>query len=306
MDQTYFLILLSGAALSAALLFIRLRRSRERALAAFLTPVFSALLGFALAKVFYCVLLSNTVWPRWGFRALLRVGKPSEFSFFGGCAGMCLGALAAGKACGIRSGKMLDLFAPSLALMIAVTRLAEYRLGMLGMGIYLENEFLCFFPIGISNEWEEWYLAVFAIEALFALICCGVVLFSGRKPLAPDGLIFRRTVFYLALPQILCESLRAECMKWGFVRVEQVLCAVIAVALCAYTCYPCKKLSFLKRYQPVLAMLVCILIMIGAEFALDKTDLTMPVCYGAMIMALLGMAWLENYSIRRSQKAAEG
>ena len=102
----------------------------------------------------------------------------------------------------------------------------------------------------------------------------------------------------LALPQIYCESLRARCMKWGFVRVEQLLCGLLVLALIAYACY---KLGSKKkrRYWPVLWGALCIGGMALVEFALDKSTLPNLLCYGVMWACLAGLAIFEITAVRK-------
>ena len=112
----------------------------------------------------------------------------------------------------------------------------------------MENETFARAPFAISNEWGEWFWAVFLLEALAALVVA--VVFSVRKKEdAIPGLRFERVVYYLCVPQIFCESLRALGMRWGFVRIEQVLCGVIIEALLIYGCLRYKEpAGFWKRW----------------------------------------------------------
>lgn len=300
MDLSYFILPAAAALLAAALLAMRLKKRGEKLFAAPLTLLAGAILGFMLAKVGYCLLLPHIVWPQWGLGALLRM-QPSEFSFFGGCVGLCLGAILAGKAAKINTGRMLDLTAPSLSLMVCALRLSEYHLGMLGMGDELENEALWFFPIGITDEWGDWYLAVFMLEAAAAAICLAVYLLKEKNARLPEGFLFARMAFYLCLPQILLESLRVECIKWGFVRLEQVLCGICVAAVLWLECRRAKGRGA-GRFRPVFGALICILLMVVVEFALDKFNPSTLLCYGVMALLLFCIALMERYSVKRTEK----
>lgn len=279
-------------ALVAAMGLLALRRGPRTALTA-LAP--GGVLGALLAKVLYFVLMLPYVWPRWGFAALLRM-DPATFSFFGLCLGLCLGVALAARLTGHAAAQTMDGFAPALAVFVALARMGEYFLGVQGSGNYVENEALCFFPLAVQNEWDEWYWAVFMLSALMAALCAAGVLWRERRWKAVPGLAFRRTAFYLALPQVLCESLRAECMRWGFVKVEQVLCGVVIAGAVALSCLMARGR---KRWLPLLCTLVLIAGVVGVEFGLDKSGIAAPPWYGAMILLLVGMAGAEGLAVRQ-------
>ena len=93
------------------------------------------------------------------------------------------------------------------------------------------------------------------------------------------------------------ESLRALGMRWGFVRIEQVLCGVIIEGLLIYGClqYTGAK-GFWKRFWPCFAALGCVVVIVGVEFGLDKAP-SVPdaIWYCVMIAALVGFAALERF-----------
>ena len=180
--------------------------------------------------------------------------------------------------------------------MVTGARAAEWFLDMLGAGAYVENETFAKAPFAISNEWGEWFWAVFLLEALFALIVA-VVFAVRNKEDTIVSLRFERVVYYLCVPQIFCESLRALGMRWGFVRIEQVLCGVIIEGLLIYGClqYTADK-GFWKRFWPCFAALGCVGVIVGVEFGLDKVPLVSDIIwYCVMIAALVGFAALERF-----------
>lgn len=161
-------------------------------------------------------------------------------------------------------------------------------------------EQLAFFPFALTNEWGESYPAIFMLSCLAALIVAIVGL--TRKPGGRDGQLFLRTAFYLALPQIMCESLLAECMKWGFVRVQQLLCALTLLVILIVECRRAAgSLTFAKRWWPVGALLLCAAGLVGVEFALDKSGLPAFVGYGAMVVLLALIAAAECGAARRAK-----
>ena len=295
MNIAYWLFLLLSLALCTAWLAVRANKRGMKLAPVFTGVLLGAVLAFVVAKALYTVLLSSKVWPRYGWASLIRL-EASEFSFIGGCLGMVLGMVISARLYKIQPASLLSLFAPAGALMAAGARAAECFLDMQGAGTYVENEAFARLPFAISNEWGEWFLAVFLLEALLALIAA-VVFAVRKKEDAIVSLRFERVVYYLCVPQIFCESLRALGMRWGFVRIEQVLCGVIIEGLLIYGClqYTGAK-GFWKRFWPCFAALGCVVVIVGVEFGLDKAP-SVPdaIWYCVMIAALVGFAALERF-----------
>ena len=295
MNNAYWFLMLASLVLGTAWLAIRANKRGMKLAPVFTGVLLGSMLAFVLAKGLYTLLLSSKVWPRYGWASLVRL-EASEFSFIGGCLGMALGMVISAKLNKIQVSGLLSLFAPAGALMVAGARAAEWFLDMQGAGSYVENEAFARVPFAISNEWGEWFWAVFLLEALFALIV-SVVFALRQKEDAIVSLRFERVVYYLCVPQIFCESLRALGMRWGFVRIEQVLCGVMIEGLLIYGClqYTAGQ-GFWKRFWPCFAALGCVGVIVGVEFGLDKVP-SVPdtIWYCVMIAALVGFAALEHF-----------
>ena len=131
------------------------------------------------------------------------------------------------------AGKFLDLFTVPGLLLAAGLRMAEAELGSLGTGRFIEAAAAPSFPFAVVNEYGEAHVAVFFWEAAWAL---AVALMSLSDLERRPGERFETAVFRLCAGQILLEGLRSRSLSWGFVRVEQVLCAVILLVLMLLAC----------------------------------------------------------------------
>ena len=201
MNTVYWVLVAFGIVVLEA----RLRARNVRYL-----PILPAIvLGAVLSKVTYVVLQWHYAFPHWGWGAF-TVLRPDTFCFFGGAVGVVLGVIISAKLTHQRVLPVLDAFAPAGALLVAIARFGEKYLGEIGTAGFEMPEQLAFFPFALTNEWGESYPAIFMLSCLAALIVAIVGL--TRKPGGRDGQLFLRTAFYLALPQIMCESLLAECM----------------------------------------------------------------------------------------------
>ena len=89
MNKAYWFTLLAVFLASTAWLMLRAKKRGMKIAPVFTGVLLGAALALALSKALYTVLLSNRVWPRYGWASLLRMDA-AEFSFIGGCLGMVL------------------------------------------------------------------------------------------------------------------------------------------------------------------------------------------------------------------------
>lgn len=294
----YGLWVLGGVFAYAAAFVLQCRKRKEWLFSVLTTTILSVLAGFVAAKAGYVflqledTLLYDGAAAFWDFR-------PDGFSFFCGVAGatggVCLGAFLFHRPL----QEQLRLAAPGLAFLTAFLRAGESELGTVGVGRYVQAQSpFARFPFAVVNSYGEYLYAVFYLEALFALLLA-LFLLSRRKGLFYElrGEFF---LFFLALSQILCESLRARCMRWGFVRVEQLLCGLWTIAGLFFVCARRKDvLSVPRRFWPVAAGLLPLGAIGYLEYALDKTGVPVWSCYALMICALCATGFLWLYVARK-------
>ena len=290
----YYLWMLLSALVCTALYAFLARKLHKTALAP-VTLALGAVIGVAGAKLVYYVTQLDFMIANGWLQSLVNM-DPAEWCFFGGAMGTVLGAYLAAKLVGVKPMEALNAFAPAGALMVALGRFSGYFLqdAMIGLGEYMENPALCFFPLTVVNEWEEHYLAVFMLEGLCGLVVTALSLgvFKEKR--------FLRTVFYLCLPQIICESLHSDSISWLFVRVEQLLSMLtMAAVLLVYTVQMGKRKL---RWLPIAVCAACAGLFVGVEFALDKTAWPIPLIYGAMLLGMAVLAVTEAKSYKRTAK----
>jgi len=297
MNSAYWMVMIASAAAAGGWLLFRMRQKNMKCAAGAVGVLFSVALGLILAKGVYLLSLHQAVWPRYGWGSVLRV-RAAEMSFFGGCLGAVAGMALSARLFRQNVKSMLDAFAPCGALMIAGARFAEYFLDLVGVGDSVEDPFFTRFPFAVMDKYEEWSWAVFMLEVLAALIIAMVFSLRRREDLLP-GLRMERTVYYLCVFQILFESLRSDGLRRGFVRVEQVMCAVTMAVLLCRGCAKAPASGALGRFWPVAAALGLIAVDVGVEFGLDKTNLPTVFWYGVMCLTLAGFWALENFCVKR-------
>ena len=297
LNDTYLLWMAGSALAAAAMHFATAGKLKMRAPLALLTLLFGALLGVVLARLGYCLLQMDYV-AGYGFREVLFSDDLSMMNFFCGAAGVMLAALLAAKLTGNAAMPALNAFAPAGALMAALARFGEAFLGQICAGNYVENEALCFFPLAVRNEWDEWYIAVHLFTGLAYLVIALFSLLRFREKR------FLRTVFYLCLVQVFFESLRNQSLIWSqFIRVEQLLCMVVVEAILIWLCSGAEGGG--KRFLPAIVGLLCAGLFVAVEFAVGGKLFvgTSPVVfYLVMAVGLMALAALECGLIRHQRK----
>ena len=306
--SVYLIITLcTGLAAFGLFILMNTRRSDSRgALAAAVSFPLCVILGLVFAKLFYVFLSELEVfldYGEWEWEALFDT-DPSTFCFTGGAVGVWLGILLAARVTGYRpAASLTDRFALPGALLIAGFRIAEVELGTLGTGRFIENpSFLI--PV-VYNQYGEGHVAVFVWEAVAAVI---IGLLSLRIRDEQPGLRFEITVFRLCACQVLLENMRRRAMSWGFVKVEQLLCAVIMMALTLIACARHEKKQGASRFLPAVYLFVCIGAIVGIEFLRQRSPSQFMGMYGGyMMMAVVLCAMLFIYQVlaqgrRRHQK----
>ena len=317
--SAYLPIMAAGSVLVFALYGLRCAKAdrlpvlRKNAwLCALLSFVFAAVFGAVLARVGYALLMQELDFEYEGIGALAQLLEfdYDRVSFFCGAAGVCLGVLLANRLA--RKGAVIagmDAFAPFGALLAALFRMGEIFFGSYGVGRKLEDESLAFFPFAVkitgAGGKEYWMWAVFVLSAVFALVWAAVAFFRLRSR-NRTGYSFTMALFFLALTQVLCESLRNSGMLWLFVHVEQLLCAVVLLAVMLFWILRSgKSLPFPKRWWPLGALLLCVGLLVADEFAVGGKlfDLQLSVCYLIMCVILVGISVAGAAAAKRWNRA---
>ncbi len=246
------------------------RRARVRGLGAWQAAALAALavaLGWVFARLFYFGARSGLLVPMHGWGAVVDL-RPQGLALSGAVIGLLLAGWLGGRMLKQPAHRLLDLMAAPASLTLMLARLGEFPVS-LGQGDYVAGALFQRFPFAVQNEWGEWYWAIFLLEALAAL---WMLAYALRATPRPDGAIWQGALVILCLTQILCESLRAEAIKWGFVRVQQLAAVLALAALLAV-----RLAAAGKRGQPAgilllraLGFVACVGLLIGLEFALDR------------------------------------
>ncbi|NLA54077.1 MAG: hypothetical protein GX858_06995, partial [Clostridiales bacterium] len=226
--------------------------------------------------------------------------RPEGMAYTGVIVGLGLSGFLTAKITGENYNKLLDAITPGALLALLLSRLSEFYVTS-GQGKYIEQDILRFFPLAVENEWGEWYYAVFMLEALFAFM----ILIDERKNRERSyGYLWQKALLFLFCSQILCESLRAETLRWGFVRVYQLFCAFgITWFYVKWSSRARKRGVSMSLIWPSLVLLVIVLFgLVGIEFALDKwREMPHWLLYAVMSLGLSFLAFAGMRLLKRSK-----
>lgn len=245
-----------------------------------LTGLSGVALGYLGARIYY--ILAYHVVGRHGFSRIRFFSPyPFEYAMCGALLGVLLSCVLSAWITREKHSRVLDAATLPALVMLMLARASEV-FSDFGWGQVLTGEKMRFFPLAVTDMFGQWHGAVFFLEALCAAV---VLVYALRQPVG-EGRRFARALLWLVVTQIFCESLRAETLRWGFVRVQQVQCAVFALLLLIW--YSLKAKRSAKQLALRLAVLaVCIGVTALMEFALDKWPWPNALCYAVMAAALL-------------------
>ena len=264
-------------------------------------------MAFFGARIGYCLAMLDWV-AQQGVSFFFQFSR-GGYMLYGALAGGLIAALLAARLSGERFAKMVDALSAPTLVMIALGRLAEglaeqgYGWGIAdwftedyGMSLVAMEDPSFFYrlPFGVPDMYGNYNWAVFVFEALVA---CGLAVLVWRAVVRRDGGRAVLALLVYAASQELGESLRQDAvLRWGFVRINQILGAVVIVAVLAL----CYALTSPKKPKKLIVSVVGVvlgaLLIIAMEFALEKKIsaiewVPMDVCYvfttvGCLLLAL--------------------
>ena len=251
----------------------------------------AVVLGAVCARGFYMVTS-----PYGGMTEFFFSFWPYEYAFSGAVLGAVLAALLTALLTRQHAGYMLDAMTPTALVTLALARAAE-MFADFGWGAVVEGKWARF-PFAVQDAFEQWRLAVFFAEALLAM----VVLFYARAwRRKMPGELFSIAFGWLMMGHLFLETLRAESICWGFVRVQQLFC-VIAALMLMVGWNGKNKLGGKRLLRDILIYAVCIGLIVFAQYAMDKLThvLPVPASYGLMGAALFVMGVIVQKTVCQS------
>lgn len=274
---TYELAVLLACALGAALTVRAAVRSRLGVRAGLVMCACALVCCLLGARGFY-ILVCDLTGP--GFFGDVFPLEPYFYAFGGGVLGYVLALWLTARFIRRPLAQVGAAFVPAGLVCAAALRMAE-ALSDFGWGDMVEISLLQRYPFAIQNMYGEWCAAVFNLEALAALGVLALVLRRREHALC-------MALVWWAVTQVFCESLRIESIQWGFVRVQQLLSAVVTAAVMLSFSRRAPKQQLLRSW---IGFAACVGLVIFLEYAIDKMPWPTFLNYVAMaaVVAWMGL-----------------
>ena len=249
-------------------------------------------MGLIGARLFYCV-VRLTLYQEIGMEKML-VFTDGGYAIWGAVGGVVLAAVCTARITKQRAMQVLDALTVPAAMTICLYRLAE-RLSGQGLGDPIDDEALCFFPLGTYYEpADEWNYSIFLLHAAVLL---GIALFLYFRSFHREGDKIKAFFILYCCSQILLESLRRdEYLRWLFVRVSQLTAAIVLTLMMLYAAGKMlqsaqdKKRTLVRSLLPRFGILILLVgVCVLMEFAVEKTEWPDWLPYLIMLVCCVGI-----------------
>ena len=205
------------------------------------------------------------------------------WSLMGLIGGVLLAAWLTAKILREKTGDLLDIVSMALPLVIAFERAGERLIPDFDISRALETPWLQNSFLSVQDDYGS-YLATYAVASFCAILLFVFLLIrAGRaERKSGDGCI--AFLLCTGAGAVILESLRYDrFLSITFVGLQQILAAVLlAAGIVAAVCRGSASLGKLK-WMTVLFLVLTVGIVIGLEFALDRTTMNKLLIYACML-----------------------
>ena len=279
---TFGLYVMIGAAFSMLALYLLGRTSVLKKGTLPLTALLSLLLGPVVSRLVFC-LLNRELGRMMPLNTWFEV-TGGGWSMFGLLGGVMLAGWLSAKIMKEKAGRILDILCISVLPAIIAERIAENRTEDFDISRAIDNKFLAksFLAVGEDEPClATYYFAAAAALALFVIL---LVRYAKRKE---DGDVTISFLLLFGAVAIVTESLRYDrFLSISFVGLQQIFAAVM-LAIGVIIAWTRGKRD--KRTLGIIALIsvpLAIGIVLGIEFALDRTVWNKILLYAVMIVTV--------------------
>ena len=284
-----------GALCSLITLFAMSRTYSMKKGTAPLAFLLSSISGIICSRICFCLMNQELgkIMPLYSWPQITGGG----WSMFGLIGGVFLGGWICSRITGQKTGSIMDILSLSVLPLIIAERIGENRIEDFNISRTLQNEVIAKSFLAIGEEYNRCLMTYYVCAAV-CLILFAVLLVSSRH--MEDGCLAVSFLLLFGAASIILESLRYDFfLSVSFVRLQQIAAAVmLAIGIILAIRHTNRPKSGLA-----VASLICftfmIAVVIGLEFALDRTTWNKIMIYGFMILtvcipAILGLKMLKS------------
>ena len=291
----------AGALLALTVIMVGCRRREARQGTGTLMGLLSLILGAACSRIAFCLLnqeLGNMMPPA----SWIQI-TGGGWSFMG----LIGGALLAGWICARLTrfpvGDALDVEALALPLFFTAERAGEGMIPDFDLSRTLDSEWLSRTFLAVNDEYGA-YIATWKVAAAFSAFLFVILVLYSRKSRRPGDVCVAFLLLFGA-GSIVLESLRYDrFLSITFVGLQQILAACMLGAGVISAVLRNRAASTGRKAAAILALILAVGIVLGLEFALDRTTINKFLIYGVMIATVLLPAGLSLRLQRRAKKGA--
>ena len=274
-----------GALAALAVICLRSRSRGYPRETGLLTGFLSIILGAVCSRIAFC-LMNQELGDLMPFKSWLQISG-GGWSMMGTVAGVFLAAFLSARLCGVSAAGTLDTVSLALPLFMAFERAGEWMIPDFDISRPLDSEFLSHTFLAVSDEYGA-YLATWRLAAGAGVCLFVILLLADRSRKNREGNLCNLFLLLFGAGAIVLESLRYDrFLSITFVGLQQILAACcLGAGVFAAIARGKGKSAGLKRAAAA-ALVLTVGIVLGLEFALDRTTFNKFVIYGAMILTVL-------------------
>jgi len=260
-----------------------------------LAALLAMVIGIICSRLTFCLLNQElgqmtpvSFWPQ------LAGGGWSMFGLIGG---VFLGGWAASRIMKEKTAKVLDILSVSLLPTVVAERIAENRIEDFDISRALDSPLLANSFLAVGED--EPCLATYYVAAAAALVLFVILLFRISRQKAEGDTVIAFLLLFGA-GAIVLESLRYDrFLSISFVGLQQILAAVMLAVGVVLAFVRGRKRKPRLAIAALFSVPLMIGIVLGLEFALDRTTWNKMLLYAIMILtvaapALMGLRLLNR------------
>lgn len=247
-----------------------------------LTTLLSGIFGLVCSRLTFCLLNQELgiltpfhIWPK---------VSSGGWSMFGLIGGVFLGGFVSAKILKEKTGRILDMLSLSVLPLIAAERIGESRMDYFDISRTLDSSFLKGSFLAVGED--EIYLATYYVAAAAAVILFIVLLVSATRH-GMDGRLTIRFLLLFGAASIITESLRYDFfLSISFVGLQQVAAALMLALGVILAIRRSNRPKSVLAIAAAVSLPLMVGIVIGLEFALDRTTWNKILIYILMIITV--------------------
>ena len=274
----------AGALAAVLCMTVYCRRRKLKAGTGELLSLLSLVCGIVCSRLFFCLLNPELgrIMPAAGW---IRANG-GGWSTTGAIGGVLLAAWITARITGQKAGDLLDAGCLALPLFMIFERLGERTTADFDISRVISEETEGGGWLTVQDIYGT-YLAVYRIAAILAGVLFIILLLVSLSRKTRSGDVFNLFLLLFGAAGILTESLRSDgFLSYHFVKFQMVGAALLLGGGLLAAALRCGRAPKKMKIASAVCLFLMVGIVIGLEFALDRTQVHPVLVYCGMILAI--------------------